>query len=185
MPRMVGTQRITTADELFAMGSAGHRYELVHGELREMTPAGFRHGKIQLRMGRRLGAYVEQHDLGCVVTEVGFLLERNPDLVRAPDVAFVVKERLPEEDVPITYWPGAPDLCAEVVSPNDTYADVQEKACEWIRHGARIVFVVEPERRRVAVHMPAKDVQILHEDDFLDGGGVVPGWRLQVAELFG
>jgi Uma2 family endonuclease len=100
-------------------------------------------------------------------------------------VAFVCKERLLEEGIPIRYWPGAPDFCAEVVSPNDSYAYMQEKACDWIRHGARMVVVVEPERRRVVVHRSDTEVQILGEDGVLDGGNVVPGFQLPVQELFG
>ncbi len=71
-----------------------------------------------------------------------------------------------------------------VVSSDDTYAYVQEKACDWIRYGTRLVVVVEPDRRRVVVHRSDKDVQILSEDDVLDGGDVVPGFELAIGELF-
>ncbi len=80
--------------------------------------------------------------------------------------------------------PGAPDLSVEVVSSNDTYAYLQEKACDWIRYGTRLVVVVEPDRRRVVVHRSDKDVQILSEDDVLGGGDVVPGFELAIGELF-
>ena len=184
MSRMAGTGRVTTADELFAMGDTDDRCELLHGALSRMSPAGTRHGAIGARLLVRLGAWVEQHDLGLVTGEIGFVLATDPDHVRAPDVAFIRKQRFPPEGVPHTYWPGAPDFCAEVVSPSDKYAYVQEKACDWIRHGARLVVVVEPDRRRVVVHRSDKDVQILSEDDTLDGGDVVPGFRLAIHELF-
>ena len=184
MSRMARTARITTADELFAMGDTDDRCELLHGDLSTMSPPGARHGAIGARLLLRLGAWVEQHDLGRVFVETGFLLAKNPDHVRAADVAFVCKERLPTEGLPVRYWPGAPDFCAEVVSPRDTYAYVQEKACDWIRYGARLVVVVEPDRRRVVVHRSDIDLQILGEDDTLDGGDVVPGFRLAIRELF-
>jgi len=181
---MAETARVTTADELFQMGDTEDRYELLHGELSRMNPPGARHGDISAALTERLRRHVREHDLGRIFAEIGFLLARNPDHVRAPDVAFISKERLGPEGVPITYWPGPPDLCVEVVSPGDTYAYVQEKACDWIRYGTRLVVVVEPDRRRVVVHRSDKDVQILSEEDALDGGDVVPGFRLAIHELF-
>jgi Uma2 family endonuclease len=181
---MAETGRVTTAEELFAMADDGYDYELLHGELRRMSKPGFRHGVVATRLLLCLGAHVKQHDLGAVTGETGYLLGRNPDHVRAPDVAFVCRERLAEEGIPVRYWPGAPDFCAEVVSPNDTYAYMQEKACDWIRHGARMVVVVEPERRRVVVHRSDTDVQILGEDGVLCGGDVVPGFEVPIRELF-
>ncbi|MHC4515166.1 MAG: Uma2 family endonuclease [Planctomycetota bacterium] len=181
---MAGTGRVTTADELFAMADDDHRHELLHGELARVSPPGARHGAISAQLSLRLGAWVNQHDLGRVFVETGFVLARNPDHVRAPDVAFVCKARLPETGLPVNYWDGAPDFCAEVVSPGDTYAYVQEKACDWIRYGTRLVIVVEPDRRRVVVHRSDKEVQILSEDETLDGGDVVPGLELSIRELF-
>ena len=184
MSHMAETGRITTAEELFAMVDDDHGYELLHGELHRMSKPGFRHGVITQRLLVRLGVHVEQHDLGVVTGKTGYLLGRKPDHLRAPDVAFVCKERLLLEGIPIRYWPGAPDFCAEVVSPNDTYAYMQEKACDWIRYGARLVAVVEPDRRRVVVHRSDTDVQILGEDGVLEGGDVVPGFELSIRELF-
>ena len=184
MSRMAKAARVTTADELFKMADDGHHCELLHGEFSRMTPPGARHGELSAHLAERLRKHVREHDLGRVFVETGFLLARNPDHVRAPDVAFVQEERVPEQGVPLQYWPGAPDFCVEVVSSNDTYAYVQEKACDWIRYGTRLVVVVEPDRRRVVVHRSDKDVQILSEDDVLDGGDVVPGFELAIRELF-
>ena len=202
MPRMAGTRQNITADELFAMGRDDQRYELWYGRLRQRDypyefvdvdgdgelpvtpPPGYRHGQIQVALGANLREHAREHDLGSVVVEAGFLLERDPILVRAPDVAFVSKERMQEEGPPSKYWPGPPDLCAEVVSPSDTYRAVQQKAGDWIRHGVRMVLVIEPEQRTVAVHRPGQDVRILSEDDTLTGGDVVPGFELSIRELF-
>jgi Uma2 family endonuclease len=82
------------------------------------------------------------------------------------------------------YWQGAPDLAVEVISPNDLYAEVDEKVAEWLEHGTRLVFVVNPRRRTVAVHRSGQPVRILSEADVLDGEAVVPGWSLPVRDLF-
>jgi Uma2 family endonuclease len=165
------------------MADDDHCYELLHGELLRMTPPGAQHGEISALLAAQLLRHVRQHDLGRVFVETGFQLDQNPDHVRAPDVAFVRKERVPEKGVPVKFWQGPPDFCAEVVSPGDTYAYVQEKARDWIRHGARLVVVVEPDRRCVVVHRSDKDVEILGEDEVLDGGDVMPGLKLAICEL--
>ena len=182
MPPMAGS-RFTTAEELFALADDG-RFELLHGELHPMTPPGARHGDIAARIAARLVVHAQKHDLGRVFVETGFLLDRDPDHVRGPDVAFVAKERVPAEGLPRQYWHGAPDLCFEVVSPGETYAYVQEKACGWVRYGARMVVVVEPERRRVVVHRSDKDLEVLGEEDVFSGEDVLPGLEIPIQELF-
>ncbi len=81
------------------------------------------------------------------------------------------------------YWPGAPDLAVEVVSPNDLYTEVSDKVAEWLEAGSGMV-VVNPRRQQVSVHTPDADVKVLDVDDTLDGGEVVPGWQLPIRELF-
>ena len=182
---MTVEQKLITADELFCMPDDGMRHELVRGELRTTPPGGWGHGKDSSKLDRSLGNYVEAHGLGEVATnEPGFLLTRNPDTVRAPDVAFVRAERLVEADPERGYYPGAPDLAVEVISPNDLYTEVDEKVGEWLEHGTRMVLVVNPRRRTVAVHRPGRDVRVLGVDDVLDGEDVVPGWTLAVRDLF-
>jgi len=175
--------KLMTAEELLRLPSDGQRHELVRGKLRTMSPPGFEHGGLTIAFGGSLDRHVRTHRLGQVVGEVGFQLTTDPDTVRAPDVAFVRRERLPESPVR-GYWPGAPDLVVEVISPNDLYTEVDEKVAEWLEHGVRLVFVVNPRRRTVAVHRPGRPVRILGMDDVLDGGDVVPGWTLAVRDLF-
>ena len=177
--------KLMTADELIRLPRDGQRHELVRGELRSMPPAGFEHGDVTNIIGSSLGPYARLRSLGRVVDgDIGFRLTTDPDTVRAPDVAFVNAERARAAGRVTGYWPGAPDLVVEVISPNDLYTEVDEKVAEWIEHGARLVFVVNPRRRTVAVHAPGRPVCILTGDDVLDGEDVVPGWSLPVRELF-
>lgn len=184
MERMADPQPITTAEELFTMPRDGYRYELHHGELRQMTPPGWRHGSIAAEFASYLIAHVKPKGLGKVVVETGFVLAQKPDTVLAADVAFVRKDRIPKGGGPVQYWPGAPDLAVEVVSPDDTYAKVERKTGKWLKYGTRMVAVVEPDRRRLVVHRSGQDVQVLCEDDVFDGADVVPGLKLRVGDLF-
>ena len=89
-----------------------------------------------------------------------------------------------ERGVPAKHWPGAPDLAIEVLSPNDSYSYMQEKACDWIGYGARMVLVVDPDKRLVSVYRSRQEVRILTVDEAIDGGDTVPGWRVEIRELF-
>ena len=174
-----------SAEELLQMPDDGLRRELVNGELRTMTPAGHPHGRIAVRMTWPLAQHVEENGLGAVyAAETGFVLSRDPDTVRAPDVAFVRRERVEEVGEAGGYWPGAPDLVIEVVSPDDAYADVEGKVSEWLRAGTRMVVVVDPSNRTARVHRSPTDVTTLLEDGEIDGGDVVPGWRLPTRKIF-
>lgn len=117
-----------TADELLHMPDDGFRYELVRGELRRMTPADSQHGRIAVRITWRLARHVEENRLGNMyATETGFRIGTDPDTVRAPDVAFVSRERVEAVGEVEGFWPEAPQLAVEVISPGDSYADVEEK----------------------------------------------------------
>jgi Uma2 family endonuclease len=153
--------------------------------LRTSPLEGFEHGVMVVDIGCALRAFAERARLGAVVLGVGFLLTTDPDTVRAPDVAFVRAERIRELTAPYTgYVPGAPDLAIEVISPSDLYMDVDEKIADWLEHGTRLVFVVNPRRHTVSVHRPGQPVTILAESDLLSGEDVVPDWSLPIAEIF-
>jgi Uma2 family endonuclease len=129
--------------------------------------------------------YVRAQKLGRVYTnETGFVLMSDPDTVRAPDVAFLRRERLTEGRSPRGYIRGAPDLAVEVISPSDRYTEVAEKIAEWLEHGVRMVVVVDPRRKTVDVHRPGQPTRTLGMNDVLDGEDVVPGWSLAVRDLF-
>ncbi len=164
----------------------GWRYELVHGELRKMGPAGNEHGQIAARVLWRLARHVETNCLGVVfAAETGFLIGRAPDTVRAPDVAFVSQSRLEEVGQVEGYWPGAPDLVVEVVSPTDRDKDVKEKTSDWLEAGTRMVLIVDPRKRIVTVYRSLHEIAILNSCDMLSGEDVVPGWQVAVSEIFG
>jgi Uma2 family endonuclease len=173
-----------TADELFARPDDGKRCELVQGELRMMSPAGGRHGRIALKLARRLGDYVEQHDLGeTFAAETGFVLEQDPDTVRAPDVAFVSHSRLKGLADHPGYLPLAPDVVAEVVSPSDSSSDVEEKALGWLSAGVAVVLVVDPQTKTIRDYRSAHEIHVYAEGK-IDLGAVISGYHLDVSELF-
>ena len=102
----------------------------------------------------RLRAYVEQHQLGRVMVEVGSILERSPDTVRGPDIAFIAAEHLHAGGPRRGFVPGAPDLAVEIVSPNNTFAELQSKVRDYLTHGTRLVWVVEPDSCTMVVYHP-------------------------------
>jgi Uma2 family endonuclease len=151
-----------------------------------MPPPGYRHGRTASRIGSSLSSHAEKLDLGVVLAaETGFLLSSNPDEVRAADAAFVSKARLESTPFePNSYFPGAPDLAVEVVSPSDSYTPVEEKVLLWLRSGARCVVVADPERRVFIVHRPLSEPQILAAGDVLAVPDILPGWELPVGDAF-
>lgn len=182
---MVETKTVTTAEELLRLPDSGKRRELVRGELREMAPAGARHGSVVMALAVPLGQHVKTGRLGIVLAaETGFRLSRSPDTVRAPDISFVAQEHVPAGGPPDGYWDLSPDLAVEVVSPNDTAAEVQSKVQMWLEAGTRLVWVVYPGTRSVVAHNSLKDISTLTDDDSLTGGGVVPGLQIPVTEVF-
>src|SRR5882762_5279105 len=175
-----------TADELLAMPDDGLCYELVKGELRMAPPPGFEHGKVTMNLAGPLYQHVKTNDLGVVfAAETGFKLESNPDTVRAPDVAFMRRDRVLETGRLAGYSSGAPDLAVEVLSPSDRTIEVEEKIAEWLEAGARMVWVVSPKLHTVTVYRSLTDIVTLTAKDTLDGADVVPGFQINIAEIFG
>jgi Uma2 family endonuclease len=182
----MSTTTVVTADELLAMPRGmGKRYELAAGELRVVPLAGWRHGKIVMRLSARLAAYVDQHDLGMAFgAETVFRLAGDPDTVRAPDISFVTKRNIPEQEPKDGFWPGAPDLAVEVLSPGDRTGEVDEKIDAWLRAGCVAVWIVNPKLKTITVYRSHADVQVKAADDTLQGDSVVPGFSCSVDELF-
>jgi Uma2 family endonuclease len=174
-----------TADELLHMPDDGWRYELVKGELIQMAPTGDEDGQVTTELAMALYSHVRKHNLGRVyAAETGFRLESNPDTVRAPDVAFVRREVVEATGTLPGYRPGAPDLVVEVLSPHDRTRRVQAKVAQWLESGAQLVWVVSPKLHNVTVYRSLTDVVTLAEKNKLEGGDVLPGFEIQVAEIF-
>jgi Uma2 family endonuclease len=173
---------VTTAEQLLATNL--QHCELVAGELVMMSPAGFDHGRFASRIVTALENYVSRHGLGIVTTaEAGFQLARDPDTVRAPDVAFVRADRVPLGGVK-GYFQGAPDLAVEVVSPSDRPDEVAAKVQDWLQAGCSMVWVVEPGTRTISVHRRDRGVAGCTIADSLTGGDVLPGFSMPVASVF-
>jgi Uma2 family endonuclease len=180
---MLTTNKLITADELLAMGDIG-RCELIYGELVMMSPAGFSHGEIALRIGGLLLQYVEEHDLGIVVAaETGYKIESNPDLVRAPDASFVRKDRLPKVRWR-KYFPGVPDLAVEVLSPDDTRREVAEKVNMWLAHGTTSVWVADPDTATIVIHRTGIKPAKLTIKDRIENEPTLPGFSIELKRIF-
>ncbi|MBW3629751.1 MAG: Uma2 family endonuclease [Gemmatimonadetes bacterium] len=174
-----------TAEELLHLPEDHQRHELIRGVLTTMPPAGFEHGAVAVRLASSLHAFVRAQGLGLVLAaETGFKIAADPDTVRAPDAAFVRKERIAALGIPRGYFPGAPDLAAEVVSPDDTTREVREKVEDWIQAGAAVVWVIDPRARTVSIHDRAGSVTTLDETAVLTARELLPGWSCEVSALF-
>ena len=173
---------ITTAEQLLRAQDIGP-CELVAGEFRTLVPPGGYHGQIAYDIGFALGQHVKARGLGRLfAAETGFLLSRDPDTVRAPDVAFLCPDRAPP---PMRgYYPGAPDLVVEVLSPDDRPGPVEDKVAMWLVSGATVVWVVDPVAQTVSVHQRGRGATTLHRDDTLTGGPLLPDFALPLRELF-
>jgi len=179
------TTQPLTADALLAMSSTVGRSELLDGELIRMSPAGFEHGSITLKLAWPIARYVEEHQLGIVcAAETGFLLKRNPDTVRAPDLAFVSQARVDQVGSVKGYWPGCPDLVAEVISPHDTDSEVKAKSMAWIEAGCKVVWIVDPKQKQVKEFRSETSIRIFTVRDRLSASEVFGDWSIEVGKLF-
>lgn len=172
-----------TAEELLDLGSEFDPCELVRGELILMSPPGPLHGGVTMNVSAPLHAFVRKYKLGKVYGEAGFLIERDPDTVRAPDMAFVSAARgVPD---PQRGWGGVvPDLVLEVISFHDRRRDIEAKVRMWIDVGVRLAWLAAPRKRTVAVYRADGSAQVLREGDTISGEEVVPGFELTVVDAF-
>ena len=176
---------LMTAEELLRLPRGQFRYELINGELKRMSPTGHEHGRITLRLTVPLAQHVKANRLGEVyAAETGFRLRTHPDTVRSPDIAFICQQRVDKVGASPGYWPGAPDLAVEVLSPDERTPQVTSKVSEWLTAGATQVWFVSPKLRTITVHRSLTDVTVLSEKDTLEGEDLLPNFRLAVAEVF-
>jgi Uma2 family endonuclease len=157
--------------------------ELVKGELIVMSPTGFEHGIVSARIAQILNDFVRARGLGYICgAETGFILQRNPDTVRAPDVAFVRKEKV--SALPTSFAEFATDLAVEIVSPTDRSSEMEQKISEYLAAGTRLVWVVYPMTKTVYVYGPGRAIQRLSASETLSGEDVLPGFSITVSEFF-
>ncbi|MGH7556403.1 MAG: Uma2 family endonuclease [Gemmatimonadota bacterium] len=172
-----------TIEEFERLPDEASRMELVRGHVVREPPAGFEHGGIAAQIASCLNPFVRRHALGKVVgAETGFVLFDDPPTVRAPDVAFVARERLPTD--PRRFARRAPDLAVEIVSPSNTLPEIQAKVFDYLNAGTRLVWVVEPRGRTVTVYRSRDEIRILTLGQEVEGSEVLPGFRIEVSEFF-
>lgn len=173
-----------TAEQLERVQIPGKSTELLRGVLVVREPPGTYHGKIAGRLITRVGGFVEAHRLGEVFgQDTGFKIAANPDTVRAPDLAFIARDRVSQIALR-GYASVAPDLVAEILSPDDRPGEVSAKVEEWLSAGVRLAWVLDPERRIGYVHRPDGSRSMVHADGALDGESVLPAFRCELKDLF-
>ncbi len=175
--------KLMTADELLALPRGdGKRYELIRGVLIEKMPAGKSQGVVGSRIDYALAHYAEGNDYGITLSsDTGYRLDRDPDTVRAPDVAWFAPGRLPEPD---GFPELAPDLAVEVKSPGNSWPEITAKAYMWLSYGSQQVWVADPPTTTVTIYRLNATPVSLGEDDILDGGALLPGFSTPVWRLF-
>ena len=174
---------LMTADDLLRTSIPDKRTELVRGVLVVREPAGYRHGRVSMELAYLLSSYVKGTGAGQVVSgDTGFKLAGDPDTVRAPDVAFIGRERLPDPQT--RGFPAlGPDLVVEVLSPDDRPGETFAKVGDWLEGGARLVWVIDPERRVARVYRPDGSETHLAETSRLEGEDVLPGFSCSLSSI--
>ena len=177
------SHRLMTAEEYAQLPDDGQRLELQAGVLVSEPQPFPRHAQIQARLTHALADFVKPRGLGVVLTACGFLLSRNPDTVRGPDVAFVRRERFDPERAGRTFFRGAPDLAVEILSPSNRPGEVHAKVADYLAAGAPLVWVVDPRRRVVSVYRSLLAPRRVEATGVLEGEDILPGFSMPVAAL--
>jgi Uma2 family endonuclease len=180
----MATTKPMTVEEFAALPDDGWRYELIEGVLHRRPAKGIEQGMTAAALAVALREFVRPRRLGLVGFGIGFILEREPPTLLVPDLAFARKSRLPPLDEWANFPEMPPDLAVEVVSQNDEPADVAVKVTLYLVHGVPLVWVVYPRPPRVVVHQPGREARTLGLADTLDGGEILPGFRLPMAGIF-
>jgi Uma2 family endonuclease len=175
---------LITAEEFGRMPDPpdGSKQELVKGVIVTMPPPKARHGIVQTEVASLLRGVVKPNRLGWIVTESGSILDRDPDTVRGPDVAFYSIARQPT--IPENYFEIPPDLAVEVLSPDDRRGRVRAKIAEYIAAGVRLVWLVDPETRTVLEYRGSLHGTEYDEAETITGADVLPEFTCRVADFF-
>lgn len=180
-------QKLMTVDEFYEfVHQPENRYrvfELVRGEVIELSRPNRVHGKICANTTYKLESFTRKRKKGYVVcNDTGVVLERDPDTVRGPDIGYY-EDVQRFDDLPEKWGDTVPRLAVEVLSPNDTAQQITSKINDLLNNGVELIWVIDPETRTVTAYSRT-GVQSLTEKDTLTGGDVLPGFRCKVADLF-
>ena len=185
MTMTVPEVKLLTAEDLLRLYSKGVRGELIRGVLCKTMPSGGEHGETVANLVIALGQFVRPRRLGrLAASDSGVLLERSPDTVREPDIAFFSADRIPLGVRVTGYYEEVPDIVVEVASPSDSVRVVNDKARMWLSYGAGLVWVLRPNTRSVDVHSQSGATVTLTNDDTLNGGDVLPGFECSLSDIF-
>lgn len=178
------TEPLLTVEEFEALPEEEGKVELSRGRLVREPPVGASHGWVAVNLAVPIREHVRRHGLGAVFVEVGYVLSREPATVRGPDLSFLAADRLPPEGMPPGFWRLAPDLAVEIVSPSNTLPELQEKVLQYLEAGTRLVWIVDPTTRTAIEYRSRDDIRLLTGAEELDGGDVLPGFRVTLREIF-
>ena len=177
----MSVKTLMSDEELMQLPDDGYKYEYIEGELK-VSPAGMLHERIGVKLSRRLDEFVERHQLGGVYgSSTGYRMKSGN--VLSPDVSYVRKSRLPEGESPEGFGHFAPDLAVEILSPSDRLDNLKDKIAEYFENGSEQVWVFDPRQRTVFIYPSLTEYEVLHENDVIEGGDLLPGFSLRIADL--
>ena len=179
MAEAIVTKPKMTEEEFLRLPDDGRKYELVDGEAKEV-PAGVKHDTLVANIILLFGPFAKKVG-SLAASSAGFRMVTGN--IRSPDVSLILRERLPEGELPEGFMDGAPDLAIEVISPNEDWAELGRKLGEYFMSGAKEVWLVDPDKMTVTVYKSLTDVQVFRADDEISGGDLLPGFRCKVADL--
>lgn len=182
---LIAEGKLITGEELLAMGSAAHLSELIEGRITYMSPVGVLHGNYEGNFYEHLKTFVRKNKLGKVVVgEVGVYITRDPDTIRAADVAYISNERYAKRDPQKGYLNVAPELVVEILSPDDRWNDVNQKMRDYFSIDVQLIWIADPETQTVYAYRSMTDVREFKMGDTLTGDDIVPGFNVAIAKLF-
>ena len=188
MITLTGPERTCmTGAELLAYDAGGHRTELIRGQLMVREPVGGAHAGVLFELSMAIGVYLRTPNAAVgrvLVGDPGVWLARDPDTVRAPDLAFVARDRLAGGEIPDGFLTVMPDLAVEIRSPTDRTGALLQKVGQWLDAGVTMVWVIDPVRRNAQCYAADGTIGLVDEQDTIDGGAVLPGLRIPLASLW-
>lgn len=172
-----------TLEEFERLPDDGNKHELSEGILITMPPPVSLHSLVLIQVLEILQAYLRRSPVGRAISEAGYFLFRYPPTIRQPDVSVLSKERI--HAAPKDSWfEGAPELAVEVVSPSDSAQDLEIKTKQYLQASAKQVWILYPATKTVHISRPDTPLVVLDESQSLDGGDLLPGFSVKVADLF-